>query len=126
MCWSIQTTLRLSRTSRHRGLHRGLRSHRFSQLVRHLLLWNHMQLKSLCAVHITGDLNRAADALSRQLTFPRRMATQSRDDLADLESIRGNSGRPVCFPRVLPLPAIFLPARGPPRHGPTGCGRDHH
>ncbi len=70
MCWSVQTTLRLSRTSRHRGLHRGLRSHRFSQLVRHLLLWNHMQLKSLCAVHIPGELNHAADALSRQLTFP--------------------------------------------------------
>ncbi len=32
---------------------------------------------------------------------PRRMATPSWDDLADLESIRGSSGRPVCLPRVL-------------------------
>ncbi len=48
------------------------------------------------------------------------MATPSRDDPADLESIRGSSGRPVCFPRVLPLPAVFLPDRGPPRHGRTG------
>ncbi len=52
--------------------------------------------------------------------FPRRMATPSRDDPADLESIRGSSGRPVCFPRVLPLPAVFLPDRGHPRHGRAG------
>ncbi len=52
--------------------------------------------------------------------FPRRMATPSRDDPADLESIRRSSGRPVCFSRVLPLPVVFLPDRGPPRHGRTG------
>ncbi len=50
----------------------------------------------------------------------RRMAVQSRDDLADLESIRGSSGEPVCFPRVLPLQAVFFLDRGPPRHGRTG------
>ncbi len=48
----------------------GIRSHRMSQLARHLLLWSHTQFKSLRAVHIPGKLNRAADALSRQLTFP--------------------------------------------------------
>ncbi|KAI2652443.1 ORF V: Enzymatic polyprotein [Labeo rohita] len=42
----------------------GLRSRRMSQLVRHLLLWSQTQLKSLRAVHIPGELNRAADALS--------------------------------------------------------------
>ncbi len=51
---------------------------------------------------------------------PRRMATPSRDDPADLELIRGSSGRPVCLPRVLPLPAVILPDRGPPRHRRTG------
>ncbi len=51
---------------------------------------------------------------------PRRVATPSRDDPADLESIRGSSGRPVCLPRVLPLPAVLLPDRGPPRHRRTG------
>ncbi len=51
---------------------------------------------------------------------PRRMATPSRDDPADLESIRGSSGRPVCLPRVLQLPAVLLPDRGPPRHRRTG------
>ncbi len=48
----------------------GIRSHRMSQLAHHLLLWSHTQFKSLRAVHIPGQLNRAADALSRQLTFP--------------------------------------------------------
>ncbi len=48
----------------------GIRSHRMSQLARHLLLGSHTWLKSLRAVHIPGELNREADALSRQLTFP--------------------------------------------------------
>ncbi len=48
----------------------GIRSHHMSQLAHHLLLWSHTQFKSLRAVHIPGQLNRAADALSRQLTFP--------------------------------------------------------
>ncbi len=46
--------------------------------------------------------------------------TPSRDDPADLESIRGSSGEPVCFPRVLPVPAVLFPDRGPPRHRGTG------
>ncbi len=52
--------------------------------------------------------------------IPQRMATPSRDDLADLESIWGSSCRPVCFSRVLQLPAVFLPDRGPPWHGHIG------
>ncbi len=34
--------------------------------------------------------------------------TPSRDDPTDLESIWGSSGGPVCFLRVLPLPAVLL------------------
>ncbi|KAL0161328.1 hypothetical protein M9458_045053, partial [Cirrhinus mrigala] len=48
----------------------GLRSRRMSQLTRHLLLWSQTRLKSLRAVHIPGELNRAADQLSRQPTHP--------------------------------------------------------
>ncbi|KAL0195088.1 hypothetical protein M9458_008660, partial [Cirrhinus mrigala] len=48
----------------------GLRSRHMLQLARHLLLWSQTQLKLLRAVHIPGELNRAADALSRQLTHP--------------------------------------------------------
>ncbi|KAI2654619.1 ORF V: Enzymatic polyprotein [Labeo rohita] len=46
----------------------GLRSHRMSQLACHLLLWSQTRLKSLRAVHMPGELNRAADQLSRQPT----------------------------------------------------------
>ncbi|KAI2646801.1 ORF V: Enzymatic polyprotein [Labeo rohita] len=48
----------------------GLRSRRMLLLARHLLLWSLKWLKSLRAVHIPGELNHAADALSRQLTLP--------------------------------------------------------
>ncbi len=43
----------------------GLRSRRMSQLARHLLLWSQKHLRSLCAIHIPGVFNRAADELSR-------------------------------------------------------------
>ncbi|KAL0183722.1 hypothetical protein M9458_019418, partial [Cirrhinus mrigala] len=48
----------------------GLRSRRMPQLACHLLLWSQTRLKSLGAVHIPGELNRAADQLSRQPTHP--------------------------------------------------------
>ncbi|KAL0187925.1 hypothetical protein M9458_015024, partial [Cirrhinus mrigala] len=48
----------------------GLRSRRMSQLARHLLRWSQTRLKSLRAVHVPGELNCAADALSQQLTHP--------------------------------------------------------
>ncbi len=41
-----------------------------TQLTRHLLLWSQTRCKSLPAIHIPGELNRAANVLSRQLTFP--------------------------------------------------------
>ncbi len=51
--------------------HQGdLRSRRLSQLARHLLLWSLKHLRSLRAVHIPGELNRAADELSRQPALP--------------------------------------------------------
>ncbi|KAL0149293.1 hypothetical protein M9458_055331 [Cirrhinus mrigala] len=48
----------------------GLRSRRMSQLAHHLLLWRQTWLKSLRAVNVPGELNRAADQLSRQPTHP--------------------------------------------------------
>ncbi len=48
----------------------GLRSRRMSQLARHLLLWSQKHLRSLCAVHVPGELNRAANELSRQQALP--------------------------------------------------------
>ncbi len=78
------------------------------------------------AVQVTACCShpRAAQSCGRRILttahVPRRVATPSRDDPADLESIRGSSGRPVCLPRVLPLPDVLLPDRGPPRHRRTG------
>ncbi len=41
----------------------GLRSRRMSQFARHLLLWSRKYLRSLCAIHILGLLNRTTDEL---------------------------------------------------------------
>ncbi len=48
----------------------GLRSRRMSQLARHLLLWSQKHLRLLCAVHVPGELNRAADKLLYQPALP--------------------------------------------------------
>ncbi len=78
------------------------------------------------AVQVTARCSHPGEAQScgrRALTtahIPRRVVTPSRDNPADLESIRGSSGGHVCFPRVLPLPAVLLSDRGPPRHRRTG------
>ncbi len=70
------------------------RSHRMSQLTRRLLLWSHTQFKSLRAVHISGKLNRAADALSRQLTFPGQWRLHP-ETIRLIWSRFGDSGGPV-------------------------------
>ncbi len=97
----------------------GMRSYRMSQLARHLLLWSHAVQVTACCSHPGAAQSCGRRALTTA-HVPRRVATPSRDDPADLESIRGSSGRPVCLPRVLPLPAVLLPDRGPPRHRRTG------
>ncbi|CAM4634692.1 unnamed protein product [Leuciscus chuanchicus] len=48
----------------------GLRSRRMSQLARHLLIWSQKHLRSLRAIYIPGDLDRAADELSRLRPLP--------------------------------------------------------
>ncbi len=87
----------------------GIRSSRMSQLARHLFLWSHTRLKTLRAVLIPGELNRAADALSRQLTFPGGMPTSILrwSGWSGVDS--GKLSRPVCFPRVLPLASCISP-----------------
>ncbi len=69
------------------------------------------------AVQVTARCSHPGEAQScgrRALTtalIPRRVAIPSRDDPADLESIWGNSGEPVCFPRVCQL--YFSLTEGP-------------
>jgi hypothetical protein len=52
--------------------------------------------------------------------IPGRMETPSPGGPTDLESIQGCTGRPVCLPGLLPLPALLLPDQGPPQHGHIG------
>ncbi len=75
---------------------------------------------SHCVLFTSRGSSIVRPTRSHDSSHSRRVATPSRDDPADLESIRGSSGRPVCLPRVLPLPAVLLPDRGPPRHRRTG------
>ncbi len=49
-----------------------------------------------------------------------RMANPPRGTPADLETLRGRSGRPVCLPGHVSLPAVFLSVRGDPRYRCTG------
>ncbi|KAL0149234.1 hypothetical protein M9458_055468, partial [Cirrhinus mrigala] len=97
----------------------GLRSRRMSQLARHLLLWSQKWLKSLRAVHIPGELNRAADLLSRQSTHPGewRLHPQvvqliwSHFSKAQIDLFASPESS---------LPAVLLPQRGSPRQGCAG------
>ncbi len=81
-------------------------------------LESHAAQITACCPH-PGEAQSCGRCTFTTAHVARRMATPSRDDPADLESIRGSSGGPVCL-WVLPLPAVFFPDRGPPRHGRTG------
>ncbi len=80
----------------------GLRSCCMSQLTHHLLLWS------------PGGAQSCSRCTLTTAHVPRRMVTPPPDGPADLESIRESPGRPVCFPRVLPLPAVLFPDPDPP------------
>ncbi len=82
-------------------------------------LESHAVQVNACCSH-SGEAQLCGRRALTTALIPRRVATPSRDDPADLESIRGSSGRPVCCPRVLPLPAVLLSDRGPPWHRRTG------
>ncbi len=74
----------------------------------------------VCCCSHPGEAQSCGRRAFSTAHIPRRVATPSRDDLADLESIRVSSGGPVCFPRVLPLPAVLFPDWGPRRQRRTG------
>ncbi len=66
---------------------------------------------------------RAQPCSRRALTSARpsgRLATPPRGTPADLETLRGRSGRPVCLPGHVSLPVVFLPVRGDPRYRCAG------
>ncbi len=65
-----------------------------------------------------GALDRAPTALAHQL--PRAVGSAFSETIRLIWSRFGEAQRPVCFPRVLPLPAVLFSDRGPPRHRSTG------
>ncbi len=106
---------------------RGTLQKGISQQCRHSLSpWTDLAFLQAGVPLVTACCSHPGAAQScgrRALTtahIPRRVATPSLDDPADLELIRGSSGRPVCLPRVLPVPGVLLPDRRPPRHRRTG------
>ncbi len=115
MCWSVRTTLRLSRTSTVREVY----DHTSSNSSPAISSSGVRRSSNRCAPS-TLELNRAAEALSWQLTFPGEWRLHPETIRLIWSRFGGSSGRPVCFPRVLTLPAVLLPDRGPPRNGCTG------
>ncbi len=87
----------------------GSRSRTLDRLVHHLLLWSQDKFLSLRAVHVPGVLNLAADFLSRQKLKPGGMDVEPSDGIPDLGSVWQSGGGPLCFSRVIPVPALVLP-----------------
>ncbi len=97
----------------------GLRSRRMSQLARHLLLWSQKHLRSLRAVHVPGELNRAADELSRQHALPGEWRLHP--EVLQLIWRRFGDAQVDLLPPWTRLTAsCFLPVRGDPRYRCTG------
>ncbi len=93
----------------------GLRSRRMSQLARHLLLWSQKHLRSLRAVHVPGELNRAADELSRQHALLGEWRLHP-----EVPQLNWRRFGDACLPGHVSLPVVFLPVRGDPRYRCTG------
>ncbi len=98
----------------------GLRSRRMSQLAHHLLLWSQKHLRSLRAVHVPGELNRAADELSRQHALPGEWRLHP--EVLQLIWRRFGDTQVDLFvsPDTSHCQVFFLPVRGDPRYGCAG------
>ncbi len=93
----------------------GLRSRRMSQLARHLLLWSQKHLRSLRAVHVPGELDRAADELSRQHALLGEWRLHP-----EVPQLNWRRFGDACLPGHVSLPVVFLPVRRDPRYRCTG------
>ncbi len=102
---------------KHQG---GLRSRRMSQLARHLLLWSQKHLRSLRAVHVPGELNHAADELSRQHALPGEWRLHP--EVLQLIWRRFGDAQVDLFasPDTSHCQFFFLPVRGDPRYRCAG------
>ncbi len=87
----------------------GSRSRTLDRLARRLLLWSQDKFLSLRAVQVPGILNLAADFLSRQKHRPGEWMLKPSDGIPDLGSVWQSGGGPLCFSRVIQVPALVLP-----------------
>ncbi len=87
----------------------GSKSRTLDRLARHLLLWSQDKFLSLRAVHVPGVLNLVADFLLRQKLKPGEWMLKPSDGIPDLGSVWQSGGGPLCFSRVIPVPALVLP-----------------
>ncbi len=102
----------------------GLRSCHMSQLAHHLPS-PPLELEASEVATRRSCPRRAQSCSQRAFTSAPpsgRMTTPPRDSPADLETLRGRSGRPVCLPGHVPLPAVLLPVRRDPRHSWPSAG----
>ncbi len=112
--WSVRTTLRPLRTSTTRAVYVPVATRPPSPPLE----------SEASEVASRRSCPRRAQSCSRRaLTSARpsgRMATPPRGTPAELETLRGRSGRPVCLPGHVSLPVVFLPVRGDPRYRCAG------
>ncbi len=86
----------------------GSRSRTLDRLARRLLLWSQDKFLSLRAVHVPGVLNLVADSVKTEAQAG-GMDVEPSDGIPDLGSVWQSGGGPLCFSRVIPVPALVLP-----------------
>ncbi len=87
----------------------GSRSRTLDRLARHLLLWSQDKFLSLRAVHVPGVLNLAGRFSVETEAQAGGMDVEPSDGIPDLGSVWQSGGGPLCFSRVIPVPALVLP-----------------
>ncbi len=116
MYWSARTTLRPLRTSTTRAVYAPVACRNSPAISSFGVRRSEVASRRSCP-------RRAQPCSRRAFTSARpsgRMATPPRGTPADLEMLRGRSGRPVCLPGHISLPVVFLPVRGDPRYRCAG------
>ncbi len=87
----------------------GSRLRTLDRLARHLLLWSQDKFLSLRAVHVPGVLNLAGRFSVETEAQAGGMDVEPSDGIPDLGSVWQSGGGPLCFSRVIPVPALVLP-----------------
>ncbi len=71
--------------------------------------WSQYKFLSLRAVHVPGILNLRGRLSVKTETQAERMDVEPSDSIPDLGSVWQSGSGPLCFSRVIPVPALVLP-----------------